>query len=121
MLFLSKLPILATHGVQARKKLRLLEDITCIRMSINDRVAKACMEWRAFIAACFYRKKVIGSTEFEDILGLIRVNFNQVRCTIRDNDGVICIQQDQKLKTRYCSIWVDKFNPNGSIYMQVVQ
>ncbi|KAH3849212.1 hypothetical protein DPMN_091608 [Dreissena polymorpha] len=79
------------------------------------------MEWRAFIAACFYRKKVIGSTEFEDILGLIRVNFNQVRCTIRDNDGVICIQQDQKLKPRYCSIWVDKFNPNGSIYMQVVQ
>ncbi|KAH3893749.1 hypothetical protein DPMN_017899 [Dreissena polymorpha] len=76
------------------------------------------MEWRAFIAACFYRKKVIGSTEFEDILGLIRVNFDQVRCTIRDNDGVICIQQDQKLKPRYCSIWVDKFNPNGSIYMQ---
>ncbi|KAH3896823.1 uncharacterized protein LOC127864482 [Dreissena polymorpha] len=79
------------------------------------------MEWRAFIAACFYRKKVIGSTEFEDILGLIRVNFNQVRCTIRDNDGVICIQQDQKLKPRYCSIWVDKFNPNGSIYMQVAK
>ncbi|KAH3804969.1 hypothetical protein DPMN_133261 [Dreissena polymorpha] len=67
------------------------------------------------------RKKLIGSSEFEDILGLIRVNFNQVRCTIRDNDGVICIQQDHKRKPRYCSIWVDKFNPNGSIYMQVLQ
>ncbi|KAH3861964.1 hypothetical protein DPMN_024917 [Dreissena polymorpha] len=37
------------------------------------------MEWDAFIAASFYREEVVGSAEFKDTLGLIGMNFNQVR------------------------------------------
>ncbi|KAH3858497.1 hypothetical protein DPMN_101122 [Dreissena polymorpha] len=37
------------------------------------------MEWDAFIAASFYREEVVSSAEFKDTLGLIGMNFNQVR------------------------------------------
>ncbi|XP_052280835.1 uncharacterized protein LOC127878348 [Dreissena polymorpha] len=75
------------------------------RILKSEAVAKTIMEWNAFIAASFYREEVVGSAESKDTLGLIGMNFNQ----------------DQKLKPQYCSIWVDKFNPNRSIYMQVGQ
>ncbi|KAH3708708.1 hypothetical protein DPMN_068166 [Dreissena polymorpha] len=39
------------------------------------------MEWDAFIAASFYREEVVGSAESKDTLGLIGMNFNQVRGT----------------------------------------
>ncbi|KAH3788322.1 hypothetical protein DPMN_166459 [Dreissena polymorpha] len=57
------------------------------------------MEWNAFIAASFYREEVVGSAESKDTLGLIGMNFNQVRLKLM-------VTFKTAVDAPYCSLFV---------------